>query len=132
MHRDRYRGEPNHRPEESAQAKSMQQTATPPANVSSPTEGGLLTFSLNVAGLQEMIRTEIHTALQAYAPKEATATNEPRYYTRGEVGSMLHVSLTTLTKWRQAGTLTPVKIGGRTLYPCEAVKKALQTMRGKR
>lgn len=79
-----------------------------------------------------MIRTEIHSALQAYTPKEDSVANEPRYYTRVEVGSMLHVSLTTLTKWRKAGTLTPVKIGGRTLYPREAVKKALQTMRGKR
>jgi len=79
-----------------------------------------------------MIRQEIRTALHDYAPKEAPAPEEPRYYTRDEVATMLHVSLTTLTKWRQARTLTPGKIGGRTLYPSESVKKALHTMRGRR
>lgn len=100
------------------------------SNVQRTPEGGLLTF--NLAGLQEMIRQEIRTALNDYAPKEAPTPEEPRYYTRDEVATMLHVSLTTLTKWRQAGTLTPVKIGGRTLYSSEGVKKALRTMRGKR
>jgi hypothetical protein len=118
-----------------AQSKVMAQAIAPATeqaycNVQRTPEGGLLTF--NLAGLQEMIRQEIRNALHDYAPKEAPAPEEPRYYTRDEVATMLHVSLTTLTKWRQAGTLTPVKIGGRTLYPSESVKKALHTMRGRR
>ena len=122
-------------PMKEAQSKVMAQAIAPAteqaySNVQRTPEGGLLTF--NFAGLQEMIRQEIRNALHDYAPKEAPAPEEPRYYTRDEVATMLHVSLTTLTKWRQAGTLTPVKIGGRTPYPSGSVKKALHTMRGRR
>lgn len=107
----------------------MQAQTTAP--VASSAEGAILSF--DVAGLRKLIRDEVRTALEAFTPQTATnATDTPKYYTREEVGQMLHVSLTTLTKWRQVGTLIPVKIGGRTLYPSEAVKKALQTMRAKR
>ena len=106
----------------------MQTEITAP--VVSPSEGAILSF--DVAGLRKLIREEVRTALEGITPQPTPTTETPRYYTREEVGQMLHVSLTTLTKWREAGTLTPVKIGGRTLYPSEVVRKALRTMRSKR
>lgn len=78
-----------------------------------------------------MIQEEVRTALASFTPPTSEST-APRYYTREEAGQLLHVSQTTLTKWRQAGTLIPVKIGGRTLYPSEAITKALRGMNRKR
>ena len=106
----------------------MQTEITAP--VVSPSEGAILSF--DVAGLRKLIREEVRTALEGFTPQPTPTTETPRYYKREEVGQMLHVSLTTLTKWREVGMLTPVKIGGRTLYPSEVVRKALRTMRSKR
>ena len=88
-------------------------------------------LSFDVAGLRAMIQEEVRTALASFTPPTSEST-ALRYYTREEAGQLLHVSQTTLTKWRQAGTLIPVKIGGRTLYPSEAITKALRGMNRKR
>lgn len=88
-------------------------------------------LSFDVAGLRAMIQEEVRSALQSFTPPAPEST-APQYYTREQAGELLHVSQTTLTKWRQAGTLIPVKIGGRTLYPSEAITKALRELKGKR
>lgn len=89
----------------------MQTQVTAPMVSSS--EGAILSF--DVAGLRKLIREEVRIALEGFTPQTTPTTDAPKYYTREEVEQMLHVSLTTLTKWRQVGTLTPVKIGGHTL-----------------
>lgn len=69
----------------------MQAQTTAP--VASSAEGAILSF--DVAGLRKLIRDEVRTALEAFTPQTATnATDAPKYYTREEVGQMLHVSLT--------------------------------------
>jgi len=96
-----------------------------------PWEQMQASLSFDVAGLRAMIQEEVRTALASFTPPAPEST-APRYYTRAEAGQLLHISQTTLTKWRQAGTLIPVKLGGRTLYPSEAITKALREIKGKR
>lgn len=93
-------------------------------------EQALLTF--DVAGLRSLIREELRTALEAFTPPAPSAPAQPQYYTREEIAELLHVSQTTLSKWRKAGTLIPIKVGGRTLYPATALEKATKTPRGAR
>lgn len=105
---------------------TVQATQAQPAPEARP-EQALLTF--NVAGLRALIREELRTALEAFTPPAPSSPAPPQYYTREEVAELLHVSQTTLNKWRRAGVLVPVKLGGRTLYPATALEQATKKPR---
>ncbi len=56
---------------------------------------------------------------------EAMSSVKPRYYSRKEVATMLHISLPTLARLMADGILVGKKISGRILYDAEAIDKAV-------
>lgn len=64
--------------------------------------------------------------MKAEAEKERAA-EEPRYYKRDEVAKMLHISLPTLWKLTQEGTLKAQRVRGRVLYEAQAIKELVAT-----
>lgn len=98
---------------------------------------GTPAISVHLHGLVETIRSVVKSELQAQAEAIASTnpapTNEaPEYLTRAQACEMLFITQTTLTTWKRKNILTPVKIGGRTLYRRSDILKAMQGQRGER
>ena len=56
---------------------------------------------------------------------ENNTTKEPEYLTRKETANKLHISLVTLNRLTNDGTLQSFKIGGRVLYKTDGVNNAI-------
>lgn len=52
--------------------------------------------------------------------------NEPRYYNRNEVATILHVSLPTIDRMMQDGRLTAKRVGRRVLFDAQTIDKAVK------
>ena len=58
--------------------------------------------------------------------KDKTAGVPREYLTRNETAKLLHVTLTTLSRWEKYGILRPKRVGGRVYYPIAEVENALK------
>lgn len=76
---------------------------------------------VNAKDLRELLDEAMEFAMQRIKEHD-----EPAYYTREELASMLHVSMPTLYTYRKKKFLPePVVIDGRVLYDKAAVREAL-------
>lgn len=65
--------------------------------------------------------------LIAFATKKILERDEPKYYTREELETMLHVSAPTLVSYRKKGLIPePLTIDGKVLYDKAEVNKAIE------
>lgn len=71
-----------------------------------------------LTAFRQIVREEIAT-LQ---PDKDT----PKYLSRAEAASMLHITLPTLWEYTKIGLIEGSRIGRRVLYSEEAIKKAVQ------
>lgn len=90
--------------------------------------------SENAGNIQLVVNAEDLRKLLDDAMRYATQTiierDQPEYYSRYELASMLHVSQPTLLEWNKKGLLPkPIKISGRVLYDKAKVRKALRVNR---
>lgn len=56
---------------------------------------------------------------------ENTTTKEPEYLTRKETAKRFHISLVTLNRLTNEGTLQSYRIGGRVLYKTQEINQAI-------
>lgn len=80
-----------------------------------------LIYSENAGNVQLVVNAkdlrDFADNLIAFATKRIQERDEPTFYTREELAEILHISLPTLGRWREAGLIPePVKIDGRVLY----------------
>lgn len=57
---------------------------------------------------------------------QATAHNDPRYYTRAETAAILHITLPTLHRLTKDGLIKSKRIKGRVLYDSDAIDEAVK------
>lgn len=57
---------------------------------------------------------------------EVTEKKELKYYTRRETAELLHITLPTLSKITNNGTLPCKRIGSRVLYDADAIDSAVK------
>lgn len=78
-----------------------------------------------------MTRQDLRNELNQFAEQfrankpEKETTQEPEYLTRKETAKKLHISLVTLNRLTNDGTLKSFKIGGRVLFKSEDVNQAI-------
>ncbi|MBI3141467.1 MAG: helix-turn-helix domain-containing protein [Bacteroidetes bacterium] len=84
----------------------------------------LLIQPVTVDELKQLLTTAVRQELEAYWPNEAEPA-EPRYMTRDEAAKLLGVSLVTIDKWSNEGTLQKFRIGGRIRFKTAELHKAL-------
>jgi len=78
-----------------------------------------------------MTRQDLRNELNQFAETirenkpENNTTKESEYLTRKETAKKLHISLVTLNRLTNDGTLQSFKIGGRVLYKSLEVNKAI-------
>jgi hypothetical protein len=70
------------------------------------------------------LKNIITETIRENQPEQKT-NEEPEYLTRKETGKKLHISLVTLNRLTNDGTLQSFKIGGRVLYKTESVNQAI-------
>ena len=88
-------------------------------------------YSENAANIQVVINAkdlrDFADRLVDFATKKIKEQNEPEYYTREELETMLHVSAPTLVSYRKKGLIPePVTIDGKVLYNKAEVNKAIE------
>lgn len=65
--------------------------------------------------------TDFFSQQQQQQPQSAKEKETSEFLTKKEVCKLLHVSLTTLWRWANEGTLTPINIAGKVLYRREDI-----------
>nr|WP_320117583.1 helix-turn-helix domain-containing protein [uncultured Marinifilum sp.] len=93
----------------------------------------ILLESLSAENLKELIRDVIREEVQTR--KDEPTKTETKFYSRGEVSSLLKLSLPTLNEYTKEGRIQAMRIGRRVLYSEQAVQEALKVVpnsKGKR
>lgn len=79
---------------------------------------------IEIETLKKVVNEAVADAISKHQPK---TDEEPKYLTRSELASQLHVTLVTLWGWDKKGLLVSHKIGNRVLYEKSEVEKSLAT-----
>lgn len=88
-------------------------------------------YSDNAANIQVVVNgkdlRDFADRLIEFASKKIQERDEPKYYTREELETMLHVSAPTLVSYRKKGLIPePLTIDGKVLYDKAEVNKAIE------
>lgn len=93
-----------------------------------------IVYGINAENVQLVVNAkdlrDFADNLVKFAKQTIIERDQPEYYSRYELASMLHVSQPTLLEWNKKGLLPkPIKISGRVLYDKAKVRKALRVNR---
>lgn len=98
-------------------------------NITERLPGVSVIYQVPKTDLEQWARNLVHNAIATYkAELEAkeSAEREDKLLTGRQVATKFSVSTKTITRWRKAGYLTPIPVGGVYKYRLSDIKKILE------